>query len=71
MRIDTELLRQFCFTLGAIWRKLLISSTMELFVPFSHRMLPKFHGTALEDFQNIVAVLVRVAVAVMRHCDQK
>lgn len=40
-------------------------------MPSSRRMLPQFHGMALEDFQNIVAVLVRVAMAVMRHCDQK
>lgn len=34
-------------------------------------MLVKFHGMALEGFQSVVAVLVRVAIAVMKDCDQK
>lgn len=34
-------------------------------------MLVKFHGTALEGFQSVVAVLVRVAIVVMKDCDQK
>lgn len=34
-------------------------------------MLLRFHGMALEGFQNVVAVLVRVAIAVMKDCDQK
>lgn len=71
VRIDTKLLKQSCFTLGAIWRKPLTSSATELFLPSPHRMLLRFHGTALEGFQNVVAVLVRVAIAVMKDCDQK